>query len=82
MQYFSSMPPASGDPHEHSVESIIGQMITYRLMANDAVKLLQPQCRKQPAGPCTDLVRAETAAEVWHAAVQLMTPLLQKRRKP
>lgn len=76
------MQPLRFDDPFDGIEAIVGQMITYRLMANDAVKLLRPKCSKQPAGPCTDLVRAETAAEVWHAAVQLMTPLLQKRRKP
>ena len=76
----SDRPPLRPDPFENTLEAVIGQMITRERLARDAVKLLQPKCRKQRTGHCTDLVRAETAAEVWRAALQMLGPVLKGSR--
>ncbi len=68
------------DPLDSRIEAIIGVMMTRRKLARQAAKRLKPQCTDPLPAACVDWLNATTAAEVWHAAYQLVLPLLKGSR--
>lgn len=60
------------------LEAAVGQMITYRLLAQDAVKILRPKCKQLIDKDCRSLIEAQTAEVVWESAIKLLAPLLRK----
>lgn len=59
-----------------ALQAIVREMLERRAVAQDAIKLVGPQCRRRPRAACADLIRHETADAVWGAAILLIAPLL------
>ena len=65
-----------------ALQSVVREMLLRRAAAQDALALVGPYCRRRPRGACADLIRRETANEVWAAAILLIAPLLAERGEP
>lgn len=59
-----------------ALQAIVREMLQRRAAAQEAIDLVRPYCRRRPRAACADLIRHETASEVWAAAILLIAPLL------
>lgn len=83
MPYYQSSPPGGlDDPGEHTVEAVIGQLLTLERIANQqAEELRKAGVVFDSSDPRTELIRAETAAVCWHRCVTMLADVLKQRRE-
>jgi hypothetical protein len=67
---------------QEQLQSVVREMLLRRAAAQEALALVGPYCRRRPRGACADMIRMETAQEVWAAAILLLAPLLAERGQP
>lgn len=81
-RYYCSTPPTDSDPGEHTVEAVIGQLLTLERIANQqAEELRKAGVVFDGSDPRTELIRAETAAVCWHRCVTMLADVLKQRRE-
>lgn len=81
-RYYCSTPPTDSDPGEHTVEAVIGQLLTLeRIAKQQAEELRKVGMTFDGSDPRTELIRAETAAVCWHRCVTMLADVLKQRRE-